>query len=137
VLLTGAGLLVRSFVRLQNIDPGFRSEGLLTSRVSLPGARYPEAANIITFFQQALERIRVVPGVQDAAGISFLPMTGAAMATSFYRTDLPVPADGEQPVTEVRPITPNYFRTMSIPQLAGRDFTDADGADAPLVAIVS
>jgi putative ABC transport system permease protein len=137
VLLTGAGLLVRSFVRLQNIDPGFRSEGLLTSRVSLPGARYPEAANIITFFQQALERIRVVPGVQDAAGISFLPMTGAAMATSFYRTDLPVPADGVQPVTEVRPITPNYFRTMSIPQLAGRDFTDADGADAPLVAIVS
>jgi putative ABC transport system permease protein len=137
VLLTGAGLLIRSFVRLQNIDPGFRPEGVLTARVSLGAARYPSGADAATFFKSALTRIQQLPGVQNAAGISFLPLAGPGMATSFYRTDLPEPADGEKPVTEVRPVTPNYFRTMGIPQLAGRDFTDADAADAPLVAVVS
>ena len=137
VLLTGAGLLIRSFIRLQNIDPGFRSEGVLTARVSLGAARYPSGKDAATFFSNALERIQQLPGVQDAAGISFLPLAGPGMATSFYRTDLPTPPDGEQATTEVRPITPNYFRTMGIPQLAGRDFTAADNEGAPLVAVVS
>lgn len=137
VLLTGAGLLVRSFIRLQNIDPGFRPEGVLTARVSLPGARYSSGEASAAFFKETIERIAQLPGVESAAGISFLPLSGPGMATSFYRTDLPVPPDGEQPVTEVRPVTPNYFRTMSIPQLAGRDFTEADSGDAPLVAVVS
>jgi putative ABC transport system permease protein len=137
VLLTGAGLLIRSFIRLQNIDPGFRAEGVLTARVSLPAARYPTGESGAAFFKSVLDKIQQLPGVESAAGISFLPLTGPGMATSFYRTDLPVPPDGERPVTEVRPVTPNYFRTMGIPQLAGRDFTDADGADAPLVAVVS
>jgi putative ABC transport system permease protein len=137
VLLTGAGLLIRSFIRLQNIDPGFRSEGVLTARVSLPAARYPTGRDSAAFFKRVLDRIAQLPGVQEAAGISFLPLAGPGMGTSFYRTDLPVPPDGERPVTEVRPVTPNYFRTMGIPQLAGRDFTDADVDEAPLVAVVS
>jgi putative ABC transport system permease protein len=137
VLLTGAGLLVRSFLRLQNIDPGFRSEGLLTARVSLSAARYPESADASRFFREALEKVEQLPGVQSAAGISFLPLAGPGMATSFYRIDQPKPAEGEFPITEVRPVTPNYFRTMAVPQLAGRDFTAADTADAPLVAVVS
>jgi putative ABC transport system permease protein len=137
VLLAGAGLLIRSFVRLQNIDPGFRAEGVLTARLSLPGARYSSGAEAATFFADSLARVRQIPGVQSAAGISFLPLAGPGMGTSFYRTDLPVPPDGERPVTEVRPVTPGYFRTMGIPHLAGRDFTEADSAEAPLVAVVS
>jgi putative ABC transport system permease protein len=137
VLLTGAGLLIRSFMRLQNIDPGFRAAGMLTARVSVPPARYPTGSDATTFFAKALAKVQQIPGVQSAAGISFLPLAGPGMGTSFYRSDKPVPPDGEQPVTEVRPITPNYFRTMGIPQLAGRDFTEADNGDAPLVAIVS
>jgi putative ABC transport system permease protein len=137
VLLAGAGLLIRSFVRLQNIDPGFRAEGVFTARVSAPAARYPTGDDSARFFSNALARIRQLPGVQSAAGISFLPLAGPGMGTSFYRTDLPVPPDGERPVTEVRPVTPDYFRTMGVPHLAGRDFSDADAAGAPLVAIVS
>ena len=137
VLLAGAGLLIQSFVKLQSINPGFRAEGVLTARVNAPGTRYPTGEDSARFFSNSLARIRQIPGVQSAAGISFLPLAGPGMGTSFYRTDQPVPADGEQPVTEVRPVTPNYFRTMGIPHLAGRDFTDADAADAPLVAVVS
>jgi putative ABC transport system permease protein len=137
VLLTGAGLLIRSFARLQSIDPGFRADGLFTARVSLPGARYGTPGQSAAFFVNALDKVRQVPGVQDAAAISFLPLAGPGIATSFYRTDQPTPANGQQPSAEVRPVTPNFFKTMGIPQLAGRDFTDADSAGAPLVAAVS
>jgi putative ABC transport system permease protein len=137
VLLAGAGLLIRSFVKLQNIDPGFRAGDLFTARVNLPAARYPTGEDGARFFANTLSRIRQIPGVQSAAGISFLPLAGPGMATSFYRTDQAVPPDGERPTTEVRPVTPDYFRTMGVPHLAGRDFTDADTPNAPLVAIVS
>ncbi|HXG87785.1 MAG TPA: ABC transporter permease [Vicinamibacterales bacterium] len=137
VLLAGAGLLIRSFVRLQNISPGFRAEGLLTGRVQLPAARYNDNQRIAGFYTDVLSRVSALPGVQNAAGVSFLPMGGPGIGTSFYRLDQPAPADGTAPTTEVRPITPGFFRTMGIPQLAGRDFTAADAGDAPLVAIVS
>ena len=136
VLLTGAGLLIRSFMRLQNIDPGFRPAGVLTARVSLPGARYPDS-QAAAFFQTALDKVRQLPGVKDAAAISFLPLAGPGMATSFYRTDRPTPPDGQLPSTEVRPITPNFFKTMGIAQRAGRDIADTDRGDAPLVAVVN
>ena len=137
VLLTGAGLLIRSFVRLQNIDPGFRADGVLTARISLPATRYSEERLTVEFFKNAVARIQALPGVQSAAGITYLPMSGPGIGTSFYRLDRAKPADGEMPTTEVRPITPGLFKTMGIPQLAGRDFTDADIATAPHVAVVS
>jgi putative ABC transport system permease protein len=137
VLLTGAGLLLRSFMHLQNIDPGFRPEGVFTARLTLPGARYDTSEQATAFFESALDKIEQVPGVQSAAAISFLPLSGPGIGTSFYRADQPAPPDGQQPSTEVRPVTPNFFRTMGIPQLAGRDISDADRADAPLVAVVS
>jgi putative ABC transport system permease protein len=137
VLLTCAGLLIRSFVRLQNIDPGFRAEGVLTSRVTLPGARYPNVGDQTRFFDTIVTRVRSVPGVQSAAGVSFLPMSGPGIGTGFYRLDQPKPADGAMPSTQVRPITTEFFRTMGIPQLAGRDFSAGDTAESPLVAIVS
>jgi putative ABC transport system permease protein len=137
VLLTGAGLLIRSFARLQSIDPGFRAEGVLTARVSLPGARYREVSQMAAFYTNAMSRIATIPGVQSAAGVTFLPMAGLGIGTGFHRLDRPTPNPGEFPVTDVRPVTPGFFKTMGIPQLAGRDFTPADAADAPLVAVVS
>jgi putative ABC transport system permease protein len=137
VLLTGAGLLMRSFVRLQNVDPGFRSEGVLTARVALPASRYPQPRDSAAFFGTAVSRIRELPGVQSAAGTAFLPMTGGGIGTRFYRLDRPVPADGQAPATLVRPVTPEFFRTMGTPVRAGRDFTEADREGAPAVAIVS
>ena len=137
VLLSGAGLLVRSFIRLQNVDPGFREDGVLTGRVALPASRYPEGRHNTEFFRNAISRIEALPGVRGAAGITFLPLDGPGSATSFYRLDQPRPADGQLPTTEVRPVTPGFFRTMGIPHRAGRDFRASDTADSPLVAIVS
>ncbi len=136
VLLAGAGLLVRSFVRLQNVSPGFRTDGVLTARVQLPSARYDDPRRSAEFFTETVSRIAVLPGVQSAAGVSFLPLAGPGIATSFHRADQPEPAPGESPTTEVRPVTPGFFRTMGIPHLAGRDFTQADAADSPFVAII-
>jgi putative ABC transport system permease protein len=137
VLLAGAGLLIRSFVRLQNVDPGFRADGLLTARVQVPVARYTGAEKSTGFFTEVVSRIGGLPGVQSAAGVSFLPLAGPGIGTSFWRVDRPKPADGEAASTDVRPVTPNFFRTMGIQHLAGRDFTAADLTNSPLVAIVS
>ena len=137
VLLTSAGLLIRSFMRLQNIDPGFRAEGVFTGRVTLPASRYATPDQAAAFFQEAVAKVRQLPGVQNAAAISFLPLAGPGMGTSFYRADRPTPPDGQLPSTEVRPVTPDFFKTMGIPHRAGRDIAETDRADAPLVAVVS
>jgi predicted permease len=137
VLLTGAGLLVQSFVRLSNINPGFRADGLLTARVQIPAARYNTPQRSSGFYTDAVARIAALPGVQSAAAITFLPLSGGGIGTSFHRTDRPVPAPGQSPVTDVRPVTPGLFRTMGIPHVMGRDFTSADQGKGPLVAIVN
>ncbi|MCA1585154.1 MAG: ABC transporter permease [Acidobacteria bacterium] len=137
VLLAGAGLLIRSFVRLQDIHPGFRAEGLLTARVQLPAIRYDTDERRSGFFTDVLTRVEALPSVRAAAGVSFLPLAGLGIATSFDVADQPRPGAGEAPTTEVRPVTPNFFRTMGIPHLAGRDFTASDRRDSPRVAIIS
>ena len=136
VLLAGAGLLIRSFLRLQSVSPGFDASGVLTARVQLPGARYNDSRRSSTFFTDTVSRIRALPGVQSAAAVSFLPLAGPGIGTSFYRADRPEPAAGEAPTTEVRPVTPDFFKTMRVPLLSGRDFSASDTADSPLVAIV-
>jgi len=137
VLLAGAGLLIRSFIRLQNIDPGFQDANVLTARVSLPGARYSEPARVSGFYSDVLSRVSALPGVRSAAGVTFLPLAGPGIGTSYHDASLPTPAPGESPICDVRPVTPNFFRTMGIPQIAGRDFTAADTGESPRVAIIS
>jgi putative ABC transport system permease protein len=137
VLLTGAGLLVRSFVRLSSIDPGFRANGVLTMRVQISPVRYDTPERSSGFYSNLLTRIAALPGVQSTAGITFLPMTGGGIGTSFWRTDRPTPAPGQAPSTDVRPVTPGFFRTMGIPHVMGRDFTASDRDDSPGVAIVN
>ena len=136
VLLAGAGLLMRSFVTLQNVDPGFRAEGVLTAGVQLPPTRY-DLAQAGSFFRESLARVAAQPGVQGAAGAACLPVPFACIGTSFWRVDLPVPADGRAPSGQVRPITPAFFRTLGIRHVAGRDFSDSDTIDSVPVAIVS
>jgi putative ABC transport system permease protein len=137
MLLTGAGLLVRSFVRLQGVSPGFRPDNVLTGRVSLPQTRYPTPASAGSFVDRALDNLAQIPGIESVAGISFLPMAGDGMRTGFYRADRGPATENDLPVTDVRPITEGFFRVMGIPHLAGRDFARRDARDAPLVAIVS
>ena len=137
MLLAGAGLLIRSFVGLQQIDPGLRAHGLLTARVQLPSARYPDAAQSAEVYSAMLGKIAQIPGVRDQAAVSFLPLTGLGIGTGYFRMDQPEPRPGEMPSTQVRPVTPNWFRTMGIPQIAGRDFTDADREDSTQVAVIS
>jgi putative ABC transport system permease protein len=136
VLLAGAGLLMRSFVKLRSVDLGFRAEGVLAAGVQLPASRYdmPKAGNL---FRETLARIQALPGVRHAAGASCLPVPFACIGTSFWRTDRAKPADGQLTSAQVRPITPGFFETLAIPVLTGRDFSDADTMDSVPVAIVS
>jgi len=138
VLLAGAGLLIRSFVRLQNIDPGFRSGGVLTARVQTPGVRYPTPVQRSAFYTNVLSRISELPGVEQAAGITFLPMArGGGMRTGYWRSDRPRPDPGAGSSADVRPITPGFFKTMAIRMVAGRDFTTADLTESPRVTVIS
>ena len=136
VLLSGAGLLMRSFLKLQNIDLGFRAEGVLTAGVQLPAARY-DLPKATYFFHEALSRVSALPGVRHAAGSSCLPPPGSCIGTSIWRADQPKPADGQLRSSQIRPITPGFFSTMEIPFLIGRDVSESDTAVSVPVAIVS
>jgi putative ABC transport system permease protein len=136
VLLACAGLLLRSFLKLQSVNPGFQSDGIFLARVQLPATRY-DAAQSARFFQEARARLAALPGVQRVAGATCAPLPGSCIGTSFWRVDLPKPPDGQLTSGHIRPITPAFFRTLEIPQLLGRDFAESDTADAPPVAIVS
>ncbi len=137
VLLAGAGLLGVSFMRLQQVDPGFRADGLLTARITLSGDRWNDGRVSAGFYSQALDRLSALPGVDSAAGISFLPMTGLAIGTGYWRLDQPPPGPGEAASTTVLPVTPGFFPTMHIAIRKGREFDERDTLDAPVVAIVS
>jgi putative ABC transport system permease protein len=136
VLLAGAGLLMRSLIKLQSNDLGFRTEDVLVAGMQLPSTRYdiPQAGS---FFHESLSRIAALPGVQHAAGASCLPIPFACIGTSFWRVDRPKPPDGQLSSSHVRPITPGFFKTLGIPHVTGRDFSESDTVDSPPVAIVS
>jgi putative ABC transport system permease protein len=133
VLLVGAGLLVRSFVRVLGADAGFRAEGVLTASLPLPQARFPEEAQRAAFVRQVVERVKAVPGVQAASAA--LPLLGG-WQSSFALEGRPEAAPGQSPSADVTRVTPDYFRAMGLRVLAGRVFTERDTAAAPPVAVV-
>ena len=135
VLLVGAGLLVRSFQSLMRVNPGFDPSGTLTMRVTLPISS--RDTQIITFFDRLFERIGTLPGVQDAGGVSFLPLNGLGSATSFSIEGAEKPRAGDEPVSEVMVATRDYFRAMGIPLLRGRLFDGRDTAPNTRRVIVS
>jgi putative ABC transport system permease protein len=126
VLLIGAGLMIRSFYRLQNVNPGFSYEHLTSFTVSLPQRKYTTEEQRSAFFQRLLENIRALPGVQSVAAASGLPLGNNGWQTSFVVDGRPAPARGDTPLMEACTVTPDYFRTMNIPLLHGRYFTDQD-----------
>jgi putative ABC transport system permease protein len=137
VLLVGAGLLLRSFLRLQEVNPGFRPDNLLTAQISLPSARYAEDQKIIAFYQELMNRTKSLPDVQ-AVGISMsLPPNLLQISNPFGIEGHPLPPDGARPLAEEMTISPDYFTALGVPLLRGRFFTDADRAGAPQVMIIN
>jgi putative ABC transport system permease protein len=137
MLLVGAGLLIRSFNRLQQVDVGFDPKGVLTAQVALPAAQYAEEAQQRAFFERLLEGLSSAPGVQSAALVSNVPLSGSAGYWSFEIEGVPDPAPGSIVDTQPFTATPEYFGTMRIPLLAGRMFSSQDHAEAPPVAIIN
>jgi putative ABC transport system permease protein len=136
LLLIGAGLLVRSFARLRSVDPGFQPSGLLTARIPMAGGRNPTPERRAIFFQQVLDRLAALPGVQSAGGVNGLPLTGLGVG-SFFAPEGRPPTPEQRPMGVLRSVTPGYFRTMGIPLVAGRLFTDADAKPAAPVILVN
>jgi putative ABC transport system permease protein len=136
VLLIGAGLLIKSLWGLRTIDPGFKPDNLLTMRIELPESRYKEIPKQTQFRQRALEAVNAVPGVQGAM-ISELPMSGDRLMHNFVIEGRAPLAPGEEPEVETRTVGGDYFQTMGIPLLQGRDFTPQDRADTPQVGLVN
>ena len=137
VLLVGAGLLARSFWTLMRVDAGFDAARTVTMKVTLPSASYRERTRVIAFFDRLFERIDAIPGVQSSGGISFLPLTTLGAATSFRVEGRPAPPAGEEPVSEVKVVTHDYFKTMGIPLLRGRLFDGRDTAPGTRRIVVS
>jgi putative ABC transport system permease protein len=130
VLLIGSTLMIRSFLRLQAVDPGFGTENLLTLRVSLPAAKYSEDNQVVAFHRQALERLRSLPDVRSVGAVSALPFGGNLGArTSFWIEGRPAPPPGQELSTDVRVTDENYFQTMGIPVRAGRTFTEQEARE--------
>jgi putative ABC transport system permease protein len=137
VLLIGAGLMLKSFWRLSNVNAGFDARNVLTMTVSLPRSKYPDSHRQSAFFEQAIARLETMPGVQAVGAINDLPLAGDRDSTNFTIEGQPPAAPGTQPLTEWRLIDPGYFTTMSIGLRKGRAFTAADRSDAPAVVIVN
>lgn len=136
VLLICAGLLIQSFARLGSVQPGMRTERLLTARVQLPEVGYPKSENIIAFFDQFLPRLRAIPGVEAASAITPLPLSGSNMVTTFDDAEHPLP-EGQRPGAPVRMIGTDYFKTMGIPLKQGRVFDSIDRFETTPVVIVN
>jgi putative ABC transport system permease protein len=135
VLLVGAGLLLRSFKRVIDSNPGFDPRNVLTISVPLPQANYPDQLRQLQFYETALPRLAALPGVESASGAFRVPLVGLATAT-FSIEGQPV-AVGNKPNTDYRAISPDYFRTMGIPLRHGREFTERDRVDTPDAAIIN
>ena len=145
VLLVGAGLLLKSYARVQNIDPGFDRRNVLTAEIDLPAPKYPPPGNpdynhgeaVINFWDEALRRVRQLPGVEAAGGTIVLPLSGSNTDSSFAIEGRSVGGKEPTPDEELRVITPDYFRVLKTPLLRGRFFAESDNLDAPGVVIIN
>jgi len=126
VLLTGAGLLLKSFYLLTHASPGFDAQGLLTGDVALPKSQYAKPEQWNEFFRQAVERLKAIPGVEDAAAALPTPFTGSNLGYGFEVVGAPPLPRGQTPNAAAHAVTPDYFRVMRIPLLRGREFTEGD-----------
>ncbi len=137
MLLTGAGLLIRSFTRLAAVDPGFRVEQALTFELSLPDSRYEREPQQVLFFEQLLPRLKSIPGVRSTGGVLSLPLDGSNFVLNFEVAGRPPVSPALQPAMQVRVATADYFSTIGIPLKRGRMFTDQDREGAPPVVLIT
>jgi predicted permease len=137
MLLIGAGLLARSFLSLLKTNPGFNPDHVLTMNLVLPGAKYKEESQCAAFYNDLVQRVKAYPGVESAAAVNFIPLGGSNSSDSYLVEGVPEPAPGQENEGRYRVCTPDYFRTMGIPILKGRGFTDQDKAGATPVVIVN
>jgi predicted permease len=136
VLLVGAGLMIRSLSFLRHVDPGFDVHQITAMDLPVPQMRFPQPLQQVAFFNQMLNRIRSLPGVESAAVIDSLPLSGGSHQPIAIE-GRPALAMSEQPEVDVRCISTGYLRAMHIPLLRGRDFAESDNADAPGVVLIS
>jgi putative ABC transport system permease protein len=137
MLLVGAGLLLRSFALLSHVNPGFDPSNVASVDLSLPSARYPQVDRIVGFYESLIAKIAVRPGVQSAGAVMIPPLVGIGYGGTFTIEGRSQAANVDEPRAQVRPITADYFRTLRIPVVRGRTFTNRDGLKDAKVAIVS
>jgi putative ABC transport system permease protein len=138
MLLVGAGLLIKSFMKLRDVSPGFNADGVLTMRISMPSAKYPKGEPRVQMLRQTLERLQTVPGVQSAGAVLSLPLGGDTfnVGRSYIREGRPATPE-ESANARYLVATPDYFRTLQIPLVAGRTFTAEDVEQGTKVVIVN
>ena len=137
LLLVGAGLMIRSFLRLQQVDPGFEATNVLSMNIALPTQKYREPQQKIVFFDQLIERVRTLPGVKSVAAIDPLPLSNSNVSSQFVIEGAPFVPLADRPYAGVRAITSDYFQTMGITLLKGRSLTAQDRDNTPHVIIVN
>jgi putative ABC transport system permease protein len=137
VLLVGAGLMLRSFASMRRVDPGFDPTNVLTMRMQLPRAKYPDDSGRIRFFHEVTARVAALPGVQAAGAVSYLPMAGLGAGTSFTIEGQPPSAPGQDKTTAVTVCENGFFRTLKIPLLRGRLFTEQEMQEKRDVVIIN
>ena len=136
VLLVATGLLLRSFWSLAAVSPGFDASGVLAATLSPGGPAYRDSARVQAFYRDALDRLRQLPGVTSAGAISWTPLGYGGSATSFVILDRDRPLPGQEPVADIRVVSPGLFETLRIPLLHGRGFTPDDRTGTPRVAVI-
>lgn len=137
VLLVGAGLMVRTLVALNRVDPGFEPQRLMAAHVSLPEPRYSDEAEIAQFVRSVEERVRTTPGVQSAGMVLSLPIRAGISGTFYFSVEGWVPEEDQEPLAGMQIATPGYFETLDIPLLKGRLFDETDGPEDPSVVVVN
>ena len=136
ILMVGAGLLLRSFAKLQQIDPGFNPEGVLTMKLSLPYARYPKREQVAAFYKQLIERVSNLPGVEEAGASSDLPWSGYDENAGFDIEGKTFPPE-QGPEARYHFVSPEYFRTIGVPLVAGRWLDAGDVRGKPRVILIN
>jgi putative ABC transport system permease protein len=137
ILLVGAGLMVKSLYRLMSVDPGFKTDRVLTMEMDLRTAQYSKDPAILNFWEQVLERVRALPGVEGAALGTVIPLTDSHSRSDITIENMPLPSPGNFPHPDEHEVSPGYLKTLGVPLLRGREFTDADTENAPRVGMIN
>ncbi len=137
VLLVGAGLMIRAFMMLTEMDPGFKPDHVLTMTVSVTGSQQSDPARRMNFFNDVVANVKSLPGVESASMTNHIPLAGDVWGYSFYIQGRPIPRPGDAPNAIYRVVMPGYFQTMQVPLLQGRDVNNADGMGQTAVVVIN